>query len=275
MKKTALYGLLMAALLPLCSYLVVDYFSKRSVQMPRRYYLDTVVAKTEDGKTSYDTLWHQLAPMPFTNQLGDAVSWDRIGNKIVVANCFFTRCPNICPALTRQMKKLQLSFEFTKNKKQKFSDTSIIHFLSFSVDPERDTTAALKAYADRFFVRHDNWWMMTGDKKQIYDYMMNELKVPAEDGGAVDSAFIHTPNFVLIDKYRVVRGYYNGLDSVEMQRLAEDVGKLLLEKDKKIKSPLFQKIKSLAPLWILIVVLVVVFLFFFNSNKKHQERLRG
>ena len=97
----------------------------------------------------------------------------------------------------------------------------------------------LKRYADKYAVNHDTWWFLTGDKKKMYDYALNELKLGLQDGEGVDSNFIHTSKFVLIDKRRNVRGYYDGLDSTSMSKLAEDLTLLMLEKDKNKKRNLF------------------------------------
>ena len=118
-------------------------------------------------------------------------------------------------------------------------DSAFVHFLSFSVDPERDSVEVLKKYADRYGVNHDTWWMLTGPKKRIYDFALNELKLGLQDGGTVDSNFIHTGKFILIDKERIVRGYYDGLDTTSLSKLAEDLTLLLLEKDRKKKRKLF------------------------------------
>lgn len=118
-------------------------------------------------------------------------------------------------------------------------DSSYVRFISFTVDPERDSPDVLKKYADKYGVNHDTWWFLTGDKKKIYDYALNELKLGLQDGEGVDSNFIHTEKFVLIDKERIVRGYYNGTDSASMSKLAEDLTLLMLEKDKKKKRSLF------------------------------------
>ena len=88
-------------------------------------------------------------------------------------------------------------------------------------------------------VNHDTWWFLTGEKKKIYDFALNELKIGLQDGEGVDSNFIHTQKFVLMDKDRVIRGYYNGLDSAAMSKLAEDLTLLMLEKDPKKKRKLF------------------------------------
>ena len=97
-------------------------------------------------------------------------------NRVIVADFFFTRCPNICPKMTENMAKLQQSFSHYKQGR-KVIDSSIVRFISFSIDPERDSVAALKKYADKFGVNHDNWWMLTGNKKNIYDFALNEVKL--------------------------------------------------------------------------------------------------
>lgn len=240
MNKKALIALSIAIIVPVVSYFVLKVESDDAVIMPRRYYADSVVTKVVNGKTVTDTAWHVIPNIKLVNQLGDSVGLHDIKNKVIVADFFFTRCPNICPAMTKNMAKLQQSFSHY-NEGRKVIDSSIVNFVSFSIDPERDSVAALKKYADRYKVNPDNWWLLTGPKKMIYDFAINEIKVPAEDGGVVDSAFIHTSRFVLLDKNYVVRGYYNGTDTLELSKLAQDIGLLMLEKDKKVKRNIFNE----------------------------------
>jgi protein SCO1/2 len=94
---------------------------------------------------------------------------------------------------------------------------------------------------------------LTGPKKQIYDFSINELKLGLADGEGVDSNFIHTQKLVLLDKEHVVRGYYNGLDSVDLARLANDMVFIMLEKDKNYVSPL-RELKPLLPIIIFILL---------------------
>lgn len=239
MNKTALLALCLAILLPVGSYLVVKHYSDTAINMPRHYFPDSVVVKVVDGKEITDTIWHKVNNISLSNQLGDTVSLDDLKGKVIVADFFFTRCPTICPSLTRNMKKLQDALKLKDEVRR--IDTTFVHFISFSVDPERDSTAALKKYADRFGVNPDVWWLLTGAKKSIYDFALNELKLGLQDGEGVDSNFIHTSKFTLLDKDRVVRGFYDGLDSTDMERLAEDIVFIMLEKDKKKKRNLFRK----------------------------------
>jgi protein SCO1 len=223
--------------IPLICYLFVRQYSAGAIQMPRRYYPDSVVTKIVDGKQKNDTIWHKLSNITLTNQLGQEVSLHDIKGKIIIADFFFTRCPSICPTLTRNMKGLQDGLQLKDDRRM--IDTSVVQFLSFSVDPERDSVPVLKKYADRWNINHDSWWLLTGPKKTIYDFALNEIKLPLQDGETVDSNFIHTERFVLIDREHVVRGYYSGLDSASLSKLAEDVTLLMLERDKKKKRKLF------------------------------------
>jgi protein SCO1/2 len=204
--------------------------------MPPRYFADSVINKVVNGKSTTDTLWHQVANVTLTNQLGNKVSLHDLKGKIIVADFFFTHCPSICPTLTKNMKRLQETLK-VKDIRRKV-DSSFVHFLSFSVDPERDSVEALKTYADKYGVDHEGWWLLTGPKKDIYDFSVHELKLGLEDK-EVSEEFIHTNRFVLLDKQGIVRGYYNGLDTASLAQLAEDVVILLLEKDRKKKRKLF------------------------------------
>ncbi|MDX2046770.1 MAG: SCO family protein [Chitinophagaceae bacterium] len=232
MKKRTLAALGVAVVLPVLSYLVVSYYSKDAVTMPRRYFFDTVVTALRNGKKVNDTVWHKVKPFTLTNQLGKEVSLGDWGNKIIIADFFFTSCPSICPTLTRNMKKLQDAFAKT--------DT-IVRFVSFTVDPERDSATRLKAYADKYNVNHDTWWFLTGEKQEVYDIALKEFKASVAQEEGVDTNFIHTDKFFLLDKDRVVRGWYNGLDSANLDKLMRDVVFLMMEKDKKKKRNLFRK----------------------------------
>lgn len=232
MKRTTIIALLVVAVLPVISYLLVEDLSKDAVQMPRRYFYDTVVVKREKGRDVNDTVWHKVRPFKLKNQFGKEVGLDDLNGKIVIADFFFTSCPSICPKLTRNMKRLQDAFKKT--------DT-IVRFVSFTVDPERDSVPKIKAYGDRFSIDHDTWWMLTGDRKEIYDIALNEFKASIASEGNIDTGFIHTEKFFLLDRDKVVRGWYNGLDSVNLDKLIKDVVLLNMERDKKKKRNLFRK----------------------------------
>ena len=267
MNKKALYGLAVALLLPLTCYLVLKYASENAVDMPRKYLLDTVIERVDKGKMITDSVWHTTANILLQNQLGDTVGlYDKKG-KIIVADFFFTHCGSICPKLTANMAKLQQSFIRGGDVRKKI-DTSIVQFISFSVDPERDSVSVLKDYADRFGVNHDNWWMLTGSRDSIYKFAFEELKVDKFSTEPISPDFVHTSRFVLIDRDYMVRGYYNGLDSSSLSKLARDIGLLMLEKDKKQKSEVFSQIIDLSWLWLVIVLLVTFFVLYMRGRRK-------
>jgi protein SCO1/2 len=133
---------------------------------------------------------------------------DDLKGKILVINFFFTRCPSICPDMAKAMKRLQNSFVN--------SNDSIVQFISISIDPTHDSVPQLRKFADRYTSNHDSWWFVTGDRKDIYDFALQEIKANVADVN-VDTAFVHTQNFFLLDKNRVVRGWYDGLDTIVQQ----------------------------------------------------------
>ena len=267
MNRKALLGLAVALLLPVLCYIVLKYASDNAVNMPRKYLLDTVVTTINKGKEKTDSIWHTTADIRLVNQLGDSVNlFDKKG-KIIVANFFFTSCGSICPRLTQNMRKLQHSFILGGNVRNKI-DTSIVQFVSFTVDPARDSVAVLKNYADKFGVNHDNWWMLTGSRDSIYKFAFEELKVDKFSEEPISPDFVHTSRFVLIDKQHLVRGYYNGLDTNAISKLARDIGLLMLEKDKKQKSTVFMEIIDLTWLWLIIVAAVLFFMVYMNARRK-------
>lgn len=267
MTKSAWLGLCIALLLPIGSYMLVKGFGETAANMPRRFFADSVTTRLEDGKVKSDTIWHSLPDFQLTNHLGETISLQTMEGKILVVNSFFTRCPNICPGLTRNMRRLQQSFENPKRKK--FGDTSIVYFLSLSVDPARDSVQALKRWADRFYVNSDNWSLATGDRSTIYNLLLNDLRLASQHGEGVDSNFIHSERVMLLDKKRVVRGYYNGLDSTDMGRLAEDIGKLHLEKDK-TRPSVFRAFIPILPLIAFVPLIVFVGMYLLKKRSKRN-----
>ncbi|MEO6819831.1 MAG: SCO family protein [Ginsengibacter sp.] len=223
MSKKALFAFVIVIVLPIMGYMIVDYFGKRDVKMPPRYFYDDVQATNKNGKTTTDTLWHSVKNMNFTNQMGQQVSLNDLKGKILVIDFFFTRCPTICPRLGVAMKKLQSSFP---------NNDSIVQFLSISIDPVHDSVPQLRKWAERMNVNPDSWWLLTGNKDSIYNFALKEIKANVADVN-VDTAFVHTENFFLLDKDRVVRGWYNGFDSVKQKQLVNDIPMLMLEKDHK------------------------------------------
>jgi protein SCO1 len=263
--KKALTAVLLVIMVPVISYLLVKRASDHAFGMPGRYYYDTVKTILRDGKYINDTVWHAVEDFRFQNQLGKTVSLADLPGKVIVADFFFTRCPSICPKLTMNIRKLQDALSTKDQFKQ--LNPSYIQFLSFSVDPDRDSVPVLKNYGDRFAINPDVWWLLTGPKKEIYDFSLNEMKLGQADGEGVDSNFIHTQKLVLLDKQRVVRGYYNGLDTADMARLANDMVFIMLEKDKSYVSP-FKEMKPILPMIIFILLATVGAVIYLSRKPK-------
>lgn len=265
MNRKALYGVMLALLVPLVSFLIFKKKSSQALTMPRHYYPDTVMSSVKNGKRYIDTQWHKLADFSFKNQNGTVITWDSLRGKIVVADLFFTHCPTICPVMTKNMKRLAESIH--NGEKVGDRTNKQVHFLSFSIDPERDTVERLKYWADRFQVNPDQWWLLTGSKQSIYSFIRNELKIVAEDGAGVDTNFIHSDRFMLIDSSRHLRGAYSGLDSVSLARLSEDLVLLTMEKTPNEKSFFADKLLIMAIAFLCAIFGVGLFIYFLQKNR--------
>lgn len=255
---------MLAILLPLTAYFIVKKKSESAVTMPRHYLPDSVITVTKKGKRVEDTVWHRVGDFHLKNQEGHPVTWDSLKGKIVIADFFFTHCPTICPGLTMNMKRMAESI----HNGQRVGDRTNkqVHFLSFSIDPERDSVERLKYWADKYQVNPEQWWLLTGDKKMIYDLVIEEMKLGLVDGHGVDTDFIHTDRFVLIDSNRHVRGYYSGLDPAALARLSNDLVLLTMEKDPKSKSFFDGKLQLIAVVFLL-AIFGVGLLFYFLRKK--------
>lgn len=224
----------MAVLVPLLGYLIVDHYSKDVVPIPRFYVPERVDTVMKDGKPHYDTVFHTIRNFELTNQLGKKVSLEDLKGKVLLVDFFFTSCTSICPTLTNSLKKIQQAY--VKN------DT-LLQLLSFTVDPVRDSSERLRWYANKHDINPDNWWLLTGDKKEIYDIARHEFFVTVTEGDGGEDDFIHTEKLVLIDKNGHIRGYYNGLDSNAVRQCATDIAVLHLEKDRN-RPPFWKRLFS-------------------------------
>ncbi len=270
MNKKAFFAICIAVLIPVISYLLVKGASDNAVVMPSRYLPDSTIDTVKGGKLVSDTIWHTVGDIRLVNQLGDTVQLHDIKGKAIVIDFFFTSCGSICPKLTRNMVKLQHSF-ITGGDPMNKVDTSVVHFVSFTVDPERDSVARLKDYADRYGVSHDNWWFLTGSKDSIYSFAFNELKVDKFSTEPIDTNFVHTSRYVLLDKYYQVRGYYNGLDAASISKLAKDIGLLMLEKDKGPAVLPFDPL-LMGVFFVLAIIITILAITFIFKKKKTVNR---
>jgi protein SCO1/2 len=161
--------------------------------------------------------FHQIRPFQLIDQTGSAFTQNNMDGKISVVDFFFTSCPGICPKMTNNMKVLQ----------DTFVDDAVIQLISHSVTPEKDTVAALKEYAEKKGVNDKRWRLLTGPKNEIYNLGRKYYFVEEDLGENRDtSVFLHTENFVLVDKQRHIRGIYNGLSQPSIQSLIADIREL-------------------------------------------------
>ena len=165
-----------------------------------------------DESIQFVKKYHRIADFKLINQNGDSITNDFYKNKIYVADFFFTTCPTICPIMTENMSYIQ---EQTKNKD--------IQLVSFSVTPEIDSVQQLKKYAIEKGVDDKKWNLLTGDKKHIYELARKSFLVAKNDGDGGKYDMIHTENFVLVDKEKRIRGFYDGTDEAEMELLLADI----------------------------------------------------
>lgn len=156
---------------------------------------------------------HTVADFKLINQNGKTITQENYKHKIYVVDFFFTSCPSICPIMTSNMAKLQ----------DIFINNNEIMLLSLSVTPEIDSIPVLRTYADNKGVIDTKWNITTGDKKHIYELARKSYFAVVEQGDGGLQDFIHTPNFILVDKKKQIRGIYDGTDNTEIHRLIDDI----------------------------------------------------
>jgi protein SCO1/2 len=165
------------------------------------------------------TSFHTIRPFSLISQENKIFTEKDIEGKICVADFFFTTCPGICPKMTKSMSNIQKEF---------INDDEVL-LLSHSVTPEKDSVSILKKYALEKNVNFKRWKLLTGDKNEIYNLGRKYYFVEEDEGiKKSNNVFLHTENFILIDKQRHIRGIYNGLDPNSITNLIQDV-KILKE----------------------------------------------
>ena len=164
--------------------------------------------------------FHKIPDFKLVDQLGDTLTQKSFENQVYITDFFFTTCPGICLKMTNNMTKVQ----------EAFLDNPEVAILSHSVTPSIDSVAVLKTYADKNGVIDSKWHLVTGDKTEIYNLGRNEYFVENDLGIPKDiNDFLHTENFLLIDKNKHIRGIYNGLNRASIAQLITDVNALLEE----------------------------------------------
>lgn len=175
--------------------------------------LPVIGEKKLAGVNGTDTIYHTVQPFSFINQFNDSVTGKTIANKIYVADFFFATCQSICPKMSSQLVHVQDAFKNDKD----------VLILSHTVNPLHDTVEVLNGYSQSYGAIKNKWHFLTGNKKEIYDmarysYLVNALE---EDGSA--EGFLHSELFILVDKQKRIRGFYDGTDSVAVVKLISDI----------------------------------------------------
>jgi len=189
------------------------YFMKKPVKSLPIYSPSMISKELVAEEIQFVKKYHKIKDFSLLNQNGNKITEEDYNNKIYVADFFFTTCPTICPIMTENMGYLQ----------NKLIDNPEILLVSFSVTPEIDSVQQLKKYALEKNVIDSKWNLLTGDKKEIYDLARKSYLVAKNDGDGGKYDMIHTENFVLVDKEKRIRGFYDGTNQLEMDKLLNDI----------------------------------------------------
>ena len=177
------------------------------------YQPDMVNSELVDTTMQYVRKYHRIKDFKLVNQNGDTITNADYKDKIYIADFFFTTCMTICPIMTDHMVKIQ----------ERIKDDPEVLLLSHTVMPRIDTVAQLKRYAEEKGVIDSKWNLVTGDKKQIYDLARKSYLAAKSEGDGRKYDMVHTENFVLIDKNRQIRGFYDGTNPEAIEELMEDL----------------------------------------------------
>ena len=192
-----------------------------NVQTPLPIYQPAMVSEElVDSTIQHKAKYHKIADFSLINQNGETITQDNYKGKIYVADFFFTTCQTICPIMTDHMYQIQ---------KEIINDDDVM-LLSHSVTPKIDSVEQLKKYAKEKGVIDRKWNLVTGDKKQIYELARKSYLAVKTDGNGDEYDMIHTENFMLIDKNRQIRGFYDGTNPEEIKKILKDI-KILKQED--------------------------------------------
>ena len=210
-KLFAIVFSMISVIIVLIIYNILDVYKPLPIYQPSHVSTDLV-----DSTIQHVEKYHKIADFKLINQNGDTITQENYKNKIYVADFFFTTCQTICPIMTGHMKQIQ----------DRIKDDDEVMLLSHSVTPEIDSVAQLKKYAIKKGVDDKKWNLVTGDKKQIYELARKSYLAVKTDGDGGPFDMIHTENFMLIDKKMQIRGFYDGTNLEDIDRLIEDISNL-------------------------------------------------
>ncbi len=192
--------------------LIFDNKSELPVFNPSDFNPELVDISLQNG-----TKDHTVSDFELLNQNGKTITQKDYENNIYVTDFFFTRCLTVCPIMSNNMEELQ----------SVFLTNDAVKFLSISVTPELDSVPILKGYAEKHEVIDAKWNITTGEKKHIYNLARKSYFAVVNEGDGGLQDFIHTPNFILVDRQKQIRGVYDGTKSEEIERLVQDIKSLL------------------------------------------------
>jgi len=174
--------------------------------------------KMVDGVEVADTLYHTVVDFKYLNQDSVMITSESMKGKIWISDFFFTHCPTICPPMTSQMKRLNELLDDLSNE---------IQFMSFSIDPKRDTPSRLRTYIGEHGITASNWQFFTGNEEATHRLGIESFLVHAGEDDTEPGGFAHGDIFTLVDREGHVRGVYHGTDVDDVDRMEQDVRKLL------------------------------------------------
>jgi protein SCO1/2 len=156
---------------------------------------------------------HRIGEFELVDQNGNVFNESNLEDKYYVADFFFTTCPTICIDMSTQLERVQ----------DEFKNDSNFKIVSHTVQPEVDSVSVMKQYADLHNADPNQWFFLTGDKKVIYKLARKTYFAATTEGDGGVNDFIHTENFILIDKEKRIRGFYDGTSKEDVDRLILDV----------------------------------------------------
>lgn len=170
-----------------------------------------------DGKEVADTIYHRVPEFKYLNQDSIMITSESMKGKVWVADFFFSYCPTICPPMTAQMTRLNMETQDLKDH---------VQFLSFSIDPDRDTPTRLREYRKLYDIETSNWYFFTGDEEATH-LLAKSFFNGAERDEDADGGFGHTDYFAIVDTEGFVRGIYQGTNPEQVDLLQTDLRNLL------------------------------------------------
>lgn len=234
MQKSQKAGILIAALVvPALIFLYLKGFGENHYELPYMIPLtdsttgNVMLKKNTNprwNQPEMDTVFHTIPNWELIDENGSKFSSSTLKGKIYVTDFFFTRCTSICPKMSTQLTRVQ----------DTFSENEEVNFVSISVDPSHDDAQQLKKYAKEYDAKSGKWHFLTGEKKVIYPLAVKGYYIPVADASEYDKAikspdetFIHSEKLILVDKEGHIRGFYDGTDKKDVDRLILEMRVLL------------------------------------------------